>query len=57
MLEEFKIRIIDLDMEKIYIDKIKEFVKEEMFVKILLLEFVKEKGSFYFYRLWIFNYY
>lgn len=40
MLEEFKIRIIDLDMEKIYIDKIKEFVKEEMFVKILLLEFI-----------------
>lgn len=43
MLEESKIRTIDSDMEKTYIDKIKELAKEEMSVKTLLLELVKEK--------------
>lgn len=51
MLEESKIRTIDSDMEKTYIDKIKELAKEEMSVKTLLLELVKEKGSSYSHRL------
>lgn len=51
MLEESKIRTIDSDMEKTYIDKIKELAKEEMSVKTLLLELVQEKGSSYSHRL------
>lgn len=44
-LEEAKERAIDTDMEKKYIDKMKELVEDEYTVKKLLLKLIEDKGN------------
>lgn len=44
-LEEAKERTIDSDMEKKYIDKIKELVEDEYTLKKLLLKLIEDKGK------------
>lgn len=44
-LEEAKDRTIDSDMEKVYMEKIKELVEDENTVKKLLMKVLEDRGK------------
>lgn len=44
-LEEVKERIIDLYMEKIFMDIIKKLVENELSLKEMILKFIEERGK------------
>lgn len=49
-LEEVKERIIDLYMEKIFMDIIKKFVENELSLKEMILKFIEERGKIIFIK-------
>lgn len=46
-IEEAKDRTIDSDMEKVYMEKIKELVEDENTVKKLLMKVLEDRGKLF----------